>query len=96
MSFQPNTSAAFSFPVQADDIQDLLGPELSVPIFSDLDYYDRTVNLLDDIPGLNMDEALTLIDDCFKRLARPCRKAGVVTPGSPSAITAMNGEPADP
>ena len=39
----------------------------SVPIFDTLDYYDRTVNLLDDIPGLNMDEALMLIEDCFKK-----------------------------
>ena len=39
----------------------------SVPIFNTLDYYDCTVNLLDDIPGLNMDEALMLIEDCFKK-----------------------------
>ena len=39
----------------------------SVPIFNTLDYYDRTVNLLDDIPGLNMDEALMLIEDCFEK-----------------------------
>lgn len=40
---------------------------MMLPTQGTLHYYEHTVNLLDDIPGLNENEALILIDECFKK-----------------------------